>query len=118
MVLQFHDDMQARVQNDGEYSEPFPVIHGFKQGRVMTPTQFSMIFSATHKCFSGLWTGFPIRYRFDSKLFNLRRLQDKSKVQTDVLDQLLYADDLAQNAKSEDIDDCQRYGCGSHITSM
>ena len=33
---------------------------------------------------------------------NLRRLQAKSKVQTDVVDKLLYADDLAENAKSEE----------------
>ena len=45
--------------------------------------------------------GFPIRYRFDDKLFKLRRLEAKSKVQTDVLDKLLYADDLAENTKSE-----------------
>ena len=31
MVRQFHDDMQAHVQNDGEYSEPFPVTNGVKQ---------------------------------------------------------------------------------------
>ena len=36
------------------------------------------------------------------KLFNLRRLQAKSKVKTDVVAQLLYADDLAENAKSEE----------------
>ena len=30
MVREFHDCMQARVQNDGEYSEPFPVINGVK----------------------------------------------------------------------------------------
>ena len=46
--------------------------------------------------------GFPIRYHFDGKLPNLRRLQAKSKVQTDVVDKLLYADDLAENAKSEE----------------
>ena len=34
-------------------------------------------------------------------LFNVRRLRALSKVQTDVLDKLLYADDLADNAKSE-----------------
>ena len=45
--------------------------------------------------------GFPIRYRFDGKLFNPRRLQAKFKVQTDVLDELLYADDMAKNAKTE-----------------
>ena len=30
MVQQFHDGMQARVQTDGEYSEPFPVTNGVK----------------------------------------------------------------------------------------
>ena len=38
-------------------------------------------------------TGFPIRYRFG-------RLQTKTKVQTDVLDELLYADDVDKNASS------------------
>ena len=46
MVRQFDDGMQARVQNDGEYSEPFPVTNGVKQGCVMAPTLFSMMFSA------------------------------------------------------------------------
>ena len=35
-------------------------------------------------------------------LMNLRRLQAKSKVHTDVVDKLLYADDLAENTKSEE----------------
>ena len=35
MVRQFHDGMQTRVQNDGEYSEPVPVTKGVKQGCVM-----------------------------------------------------------------------------------
>ena len=101
MVRQFHDSMQARVQNDGEYSEPFPVTNGVKQGCVMAPTLFSMMFSAMlTDAFQDVDAGFPIRYRFDGKLLNLRRLQAKSKVQTDVVDKLLYADDLAENAKS------------------
>ena len=53
MVRQFLDVMQARVQNDGEYSEPFRVTNGVKQGCVMAPTLFSMMFSA-HRCFSGM----------------------------------------------------------------
>ena len=52
--------------------------------------------------FKDVDAGFPIRYRFDGKLLNLRRLQAKSKVQTDVVDKLLYADDRAENAKSEE----------------
>ena len=46
-------------------------------------------------------TGFPVRYRFDGNIFNLRRLHAKTKVQTDVLDELLYANDMDKNASSE-----------------
>ena len=103
IVRQFHDGMQARVQNDGEYSEPFPVTNGVNQGCVKGPTFFSMMFSAMlTDVFQDVDADFQIRYRFDGKSLNLRRLQAKSKVQTDVIDKLLYADDLAENAKSEE----------------
>ena len=45
MVQQFHDGMLARVQNDGEFSGPFPVTNGVKQGCVLASTLFSIIFS-------------------------------------------------------------------------
>ena len=38
---------------------------------------------------------------FDGNIFNLRRLQAKPKIQTDVLDELPYADDMDKNAISE-----------------
>ena len=50
MVRQFHAGMQARVQNDGEYSKPFPMTNGVKQGCVLAPTLFSMMFSAMLIC--------------------------------------------------------------------
>ena len=103
MVRQFHDVMQARAQNDGEYSEPFPVNNGVKQGCVMAPTLFSMMFSAMlTDAFQDVDAGFPIRYRFDGKLLNVRRLQAKSRVQTDVADKPINVYDLAENAKSEE----------------
>ena len=69
----------------------------------MAPALFSMMFSAMlTDAFQDVDAGFPIGYRFDGKLLNLRRLQAKSKMQTDVVDKLLYADDLAENAKSEE----------------
>ena len=46
-------------------------------------------------------TDFPIRYHFDGNLFNPRILQAKTKVQTDVLDELHYAADIDKNASSE-----------------
>ena len=101
-VRQFHDGMHARVQNDGEFSEPFEVTNGIKQGCAMAPTLFSMMFSfMLMDANQDSDTGFPIRYCFDGNIFNLRRLQAKTKVQTDVLDELPYADDMDKNASSE-----------------
>ena len=64
------------------------------------------VFCHAHGCLSGHVTGFPIRYRFDGNIFNLRRLQAKPKVQTDVLDELLYADDMDKNPSS--VAKCQK----------
>ena len=101
MVRQFHDGMQARVQNDGEFSEPFEVTNGVKQVCVMASILFSMMFSVMlMDTFQDSDTDFPIRYRFDGNIFNPRRLQTKTKMQTDVLDELLYADDIGKNSNS------------------
>ena len=103
MVKQFHDGMLARIQNDGEFSDPFPVTNGVKQGCVLAPTLFSMTFSAMlTAAFQSGDNGIPIRYRFDGKLFNLRRLQAKSKVQAEVLDKFLFADNMAKGAPTEE----------------
>ena len=81
MVRLFHDDMVARVLNDGGSSELFQVTNGVKQGCVLAPTLFSMMFAAMLiEAFKESSTGIPIRYRYDGNLFNLRRLQPLSKV--------------------------------------
>ena len=75
MLWQFHDCMQARVQNDGEYSEPFPLTNRVKHGCVIVPTLFSMFSAMLTDAFQECDAGLPIRYyRFGGKLFNLRRL--------------------------------------------
>ena len=103
MMRQFHDGMLARVQNDGQFSDPFTVTNGVKQGCVLAPTLFSMMFSAMlTAAFQDGDNGIPIRYRFDGKLFNLRRLQAKSKVQTEVLNEFLFADDMAMGAPTDE----------------
>ena len=46
VVRQLHDGLQAHVFDDRESSNPFPVTSGVKQGCVLAPTIFSMMFSA------------------------------------------------------------------------
>ena len=101
MVRQFHDGIFARVQNNGEFSDPFLVTNGVKQGCVLASTLFSMMFSATD-AFQDGDNGIPFRYHFDGKLFNLKTLQAKSKVQTEVLDEFHFVDDMAQGAPTEE----------------
>ena len=45
IAQQFHDGMLARVKNDGEFPDPFPVTNEVKQGCVLPSTLFSMTFS-------------------------------------------------------------------------
>ena len=96
--------MLARVQNDGEFSDPFPVINDVKQGCVLAPTLFSMMFPAMlTDAFQDSDNSLPIRYRFVGKPFNLRRLQAKSKVQTKVPDEFLFTEDMAKGAPTVEI---------------
>ena len=102
IVRQFHDGMLARVQDGGESSAPFAVTNGVKQGCVLAPTLFSIMFSAMlSDAFRDKDMGISIRYRMDGSVFNLRRLQAKTKVSEDSINDLLFADDCALNATSE-----------------
>ena len=66
---------------------------------VLASTLFSMIFSAMlTDAFQDGDHGIPTRHRFDGKLFNLRRLQAKSKV----LNEFLFANDMTKGAPTEE----------------
>ena len=45
-IVRLFYGMEARVKYNGEFSELFPVTNGVKQGCVLAPTLFSMLFSA------------------------------------------------------------------------
>ena len=102
MVKQFHDGMQASVQDDGEHSASFPVTNGVKQGYVLAPTLFSIVFSAMlNDAYREGKVGVDFHFWTDGKLFNIRRLQAKSKVTKDTAQDFLFADDCALNAANQ-----------------
>ncbi|XP_076054501.1 uncharacterized protein LOC143033197 [Oratosquilla oratoria] len=69
VVRQFYDGMLARIRDDGEASEAFPVTNGVKQGCVLAPTLFSLLFSPVlSDPFRDSVVGFGIKYRTDGSL--------------------------------------------------
>ena len=101
IVQHFHDGMLGKT--DGGYSEPHDCVKA--------PTWYSMMFSdmLTDAFRTGLFsdmltdafrTGFTTKFCFDSKTVDLKRLIANLKLlQKNVLDKLLYENDLAEYAK-------------------
>ena len=105
IIRSFHEGMVARVQDQGQTSEPFSVTNGTKQGCVMAPLLFTLVLSAmlNDAFHDNDLLGALIRFRTDGNVFNLRRLNSKtSKV---LIRDLLFADDCALLAHT--VDDIQ-----------
>ncbi|BHF64279.1 hypothetical protein SprV_0200728100 [Sparganum proliferum] len=102
MVRQLHDGMMARVTENGAVSEAFAVTNGVKQGRVLAPTLFSLMFSAMlMDVYRDERPGIGIAYRTDGHLLNQWRMHFQSRVSTTNVHELLFADDCALNTTSE-----------------
>ena len=103
VIRAFHDGMQGRVVDSGGTSQPFPVSNGVKQGCVMAPTLFSILFAAMlQSALSECSAGINIRYRMDGDFFYLKRLKAKTKTTEALIRDFLYADDCALAAHSEE----------------
>ena len=93
IIRQLHDGMQANLQSHS--------LSPMEQGCVLAPTLFSLMFPAMlTDTFKGVDIGIGNRRRFDDLVFR-RRLQTKTKVKSDTINDLLLADDCAPNATSE-----------------
>ena len=97
-VQQFHTGMCAQVVMAGSQSSIFPVEVRVKQGCVLAPIIFNLLLVAItlvshHDLQSSDCVG--IEYRLDGGLFNLRRLQAKTKTSSAMISALQYADDAA-----------------------
>ena len=102
LVRQLHDGVRTTIIDNGDTSDSFPVTNGVKQGCVLAPTLFSMVFAAMlHDASQDNDDGIQLKYRTDGGVFNLRRLKAKTKVKVTTLRELLFADDCALNSNTE-----------------
>ncbi|BHF71536.1 hypothetical protein SprV_0401459400 [Sparganum proliferum] len=103
MVRQLHDGMMARVTDNGAVSETFAVTNGVKQGCVLGPTLFSLMFSAMlMEAYRDERPEIRIAYRTDSQLPNQRQMHFQSRVSTTTVHELLFDDDCALNTTSKE----------------
>ena len=103
MVRSLYDGMMARVIENGDVSDPFPVTNGVKQGCVLAPTLFSLLFAEMlSAALAKTSAGTTIRYRTDGRFFDLRRLRANTKVQEALVRDFLLADECALAAHSEE----------------
>ncbi|XP_076063461.1 uncharacterized protein LOC143038321 [Oratosquilla oratoria] len=88
--------MTGQVLSGGEVSEPFNIINGVKQGCVLVPILFNLFFTCVlnHAC-RELDLGVYLRLRFESSVFDLRRLNAKAKTTEKLILEALFADDCA-----------------------
>ena len=102
IIQSFHDGMRGQAVDGGDISVPFDIANATKQGCVLAPLLFCIFFSIMLLvAFKDCDAGIPIRFRTDGSVFNLRRLQARSKTFAAVVRNLLYADDSALMALTQ-----------------
>ena len=101
VIQSFYDGMTARVVDVAMLSEPFRVHNSTKQGCALAPLFFNIFYAAMLlDAFHSNDLGINVHYRTDGGIFNLRRLDAKSRITMLLTRDLLYADDWALVAHS------------------
>ena len=100
---QLHEGQQGQVKHNGSLSGSFPISNGIKQGCVLAATLFSIFFYIMlHEAKEDLPDDIYIRFRTDGSLLNLRRLLAGTEIIEELITELLFADDCALLAHTEE----------------
>ncbi|VDL99876.1 unnamed protein product [Schistocephalus solidus] len=103
MVHQLYDGMTARVTDNGTVSEIFAVNNGVKQGCVLAPNLFGLMFSAMlMNPYRDEQPGNNIACITAGHFLNSRRMQASTHVSRTTVNDLLFADDCALNTVTEE----------------
>ena len=102
IIRLFHDDMVGLVLAGSDSSAPFEISNGVKQGCVLAPVLFNLFFTCVlNHALGDLDRGIYIKYRLDGSLFDLRRLNAKTRTVERLVIDALFADDCALMAHTE-----------------
>ena len=98
ILRQLHEGQQGQVKHNGSLSDSFPISNGVKQGCVLAPTLFSSFGTMLRDLPDGIY----FRIQTDDNLVNLRRLLVRTKIIEELITELLFADDCALLAHTEE----------------
>ena len=103
ILCQLHEGQQGQIKHNWSLLGSFPISDGVKQGCILAPTLFSIFFSIMlREAKEDLPDGIYIRFRTDVSLFNLRRLLAFTNTIEELIPELLFADDCALVAHTEE----------------
>ena len=96
MIESFHTDTKRTMQFNDSSSEPFEIRSGVKQGCVLAPTLFWILFHILLKhAFDITTEGIYLRTRSDGRFVNLARPRVKTNVRKVLIRDVLLGDDAA-----------------------
>ena len=101
MIVCFYESTQGSVQYNGSFPDPFPIKCRVKQGCILAPTLFSIFSLLLSYAFRQSEDGVYLHTRSDGNLFNLARLHAKTKVRRVLIREMLFTDDAALTAHTE-----------------
>ncbi|BHF62789.1 hypothetical protein SprV_0200577500 [Sparganum proliferum] len=96
MVPELHDGMMSRVTDNGAVLEAFAVTNEVKQGCLLVPIIFNLMFSGM--LINAYHDERPLH---DGQLLTHRRMHFQMQVPTTTVHELLFADDCVLNATSQ-----------------